>query len=390
MRLSLFLKELFQEFRRQKLFEKASALAYASLIALIPLIASFISIYTTFFTDYHQQLEGFFQQILPYSSERILATIEDFVSQARSLGGVALVVFLLITLRVFMIIEETINDTWGISHTRRLASRLASFTLLLFWGPILMGLTGSLFFYLRQTQSLPGAFLILGPKLLTLLGMTMLFWTVPYTQVKFPSAFLGGAVTTFLLTLGKIGFVAYLKVFKAFEGFMGSLGLLLLFFISIQLAWLFILFGNLITYTHQNRRALLEEEDLDSASFYWALSLLSLVTQSFIEGKPPWTVDSIAQRLGIPMHKVQYLVDRLSQGGVLMEGGKEGKLLLTGDPRNVTLSHIFHIVAAEVLKKGHAWEGEKKVDSPLSHLEQVLHKGLSFTLDELVKEGEKP
>ena len=237
--LALFARLLRDGISANHIFDKAASLSYFTLIAFVPLAAAFVSVYIIFFPDYHEQLALMFKEFLPYENTEWLTYLEQFLAQARNLGGIALIIFFLIALRVLMIIESNINQVWGVDRQRTLGSRVSSFTLLLFWGPVLMGLMGSLFFLLQKQPAFPQLLLLLGPKLITLLTFTMLFWTVPYTRVRLDSAFLGGATTTLLLMVGKWGFLAYLRGMKVFAGILGSLGLVLLFFITINLLWFF-------------------------------------------------------------------------------------------------------------------------------------------------------
>lgn len=351
----LFGKLLLSGIKSNRIFDKAASLSYFSLIAFIPLVAAFVSVYDIFFPNYQEQLSLMFNEFLPYEDTTWLAYIEQFLDQAQKLGGIALIIFFIIALRVLMIIEGNINQIWGVDRSRNLGSRLSSFTLLLFWGPILMGLMGSLFFLLEKQQGLPEFLLCLGPKVITLFTFTMLFWTVPYTKVRLDSALWGALSVAVLLMAGKWGFLAYLRGMKVFSGILGSLGLILLFFITVNLMWFFVLLGTLVAYTHQNFSALKKEREEevipeDRYQVFWALSVLAFVARRFLGQEEPLTVTGLAESLSVPLSRLESVVRALSKAGLIVEAGKEGQLLLTRSPATVTVGEVLMKLHSESLE----------------------------------------
>jgi len=334
--------------------DKAAALSYYTLISFVPLSTAFVSIYVVFFPYSVQQLQLLMAEFLPYENETWVTVIDDFIRQTQSLGGFSLIVFFLIALRVLMIIEAHINRIWGVDRVRSLGSRISSFTLLLFWGPILLGLAGSLFLLLNKQPSTPAVVLFLGPKAMTLLTFTMLFWTVPYTKVRLDSALFGSIATTLLIVVGKAGFLAYLRAFKVFSGILGSLGLVLLFFITINLMWAFVLSGTLVAFTHQNYQALKAEyrrHEIPQDRFlvFWALALLIHVARTFSGRNEPPTVANLAEDFQVPLDRLQHVTDALSESGLIAEGDKEGHLLFTRSPETITVGDVFRSFHADSL-----------------------------------------
>jgi membrane protein len=82
----------------------------------------------------------------------------------------------------------------------------------------------------------------------------MLFWLVPSTRVRFPAAFVGAVVTTFLFTCVRWGFGVYADhlLNGQFNVIYGTVGLAIIFLIAIELMWVIILLGVEISYVWQN------------------------------------------------------------------------------------------------------------------------------------------
>ena len=135
----IFLREFLRGFRENRLFEKGAFLAYLVLVAFIPLLASFVHVYSLFYQNYEEQIRTIVTQVLPYQEDAWFAYFNEFLAQARSLGTLALIFCFAIAVNVFLSIEGTFNVIWGIAQRRRLADRLGSFTMVIFWGPIALG-----------------------------------------------------------------------------------------------------------------------------------------------------------------------------------------------------------------------------------------------------------
>ncbi|HET9765381.1 MAG TPA: YhjD/YihY/BrkB family envelope integrity protein, partial [Thermoanaerobaculia bacterium] len=130
--------------------QRAAALAFVTILALIPLLAAFTFVAAQLLHDYQDRVLAFLTSVLPYSQGQVLASLQNFVNQAETLQEVGFLAFILVGLGAFGTIEETINRIWQVSTRRSLRARLVSFTLLVFWGPLLIGSCYSVLLLLRQ------------------------------------------------------------------------------------------------------------------------------------------------------------------------------------------------------------------------------------------------
>ncbi|MES1244435.1 MAG: YhjD/YihY/BrkB family envelope integrity protein, partial [Acidobacteriota bacterium] len=193
----------------------ASALAFVTVVSLVPLLTAFSFIGARVFHQYPQRTLEVFVQILPYSEETIVEKMGEFLDQAETLHGFGLAVFLTTALLGFATVEEAINRIWNVSRTRPFRVRLLSFLLLLFWGPVLIGVTFSSLIALRQSPALRRLFeesflLNLLPMAAAIVGLTTLYWLVPYTPVRLRNALTGGLLAAILLEMLRVGFGTYI------------------------------------------------------------------------------------------------------------------------------------------------------------------------------------
>jgi membrane protein len=340
----VFVREFLRGFREDRLFEKGAFLAYLSLVAFIPLLASFVQVYSLFYRDYEEQIRAVVTQVLPYQEDAWFAYFNEFLAQAKSLGTLALIFCFAVAVKVFLSIEGIFNVIWGLDRRRRLAERVGSFTMMLFWGPIALGLLASVHYYLVRAGALAGALEFLVPKVLTFLAFTMLFKTVPAVHVRLLPAALGGLVTMVLLTLVKYGFVAYMAVIQQANVVSGSLGLILLFVISIDLFWMTILTGVLTSYTLQNFRALksaLEEREvpLERWELFWGLSIATLMMHRFRAKLPPVTVAELADLFNLEVKRLEAVTAKLKARGLVLESDALA-LGFARDPSDLTVGDL--------------------------------------------------
>lgn len=350
-----FVREFLRGFRENRLFEKGAFLAYLSLVAFVPLLASFVHIYSLFYRDYEEQIRTIVTQVLPYQEEAWFAYLSEFLGQAKSLGTLALIFCFGIAVKVFLSIEGTFNVIWGIAQSRRFAQRLGSFTMLLFWGPIALGLLASIHYALVRAGTLTGALEFIIPKLLTFLAFMMLFKSVPAVHVRLLPAALGGLVTMVLLALVKYGFVTYIALLQNANVVSGSLGLVLLFVITINLFWMTILSGVLTAYTLQNFRALkaeLEERSvpLERWELFWGLSIVTMMMHRFRAGLAPATVSELADLFNLEVKRIESVTAKLKGAGIVLET-EALALGFARDPAGLTVGDLAKALLHEQLQK---------------------------------------
>lgn len=336
--------------RADNLDQQAAALSFTTLVSLIPLLASFSFLGARWFHQQEDHTIEHLAQLLPFSEETIIEQLRVFLDQAQTIRGLGFALFLLAALSVFTRIERTINRIWNIVEERPFRRRLLSFTLVIFWGPVVIGATYYVLFTLRRqmvmpafTESLSAALL---PFVVTLLGLTILYWQVPYTTVRFTSALAGGFLASVLLEIIRQGFGLYVDQAHNISLIYGSFGLALFFMVSIQLTWWVILLGNEAAYCMQNFDYLgRNKRPAAPAEGSWlAVLAMVLLTDRFRHGHPVTPHEFLADALQIDSVPLRQALDPLLQERLLSEiGGDHEGYLLGRDPHEITVDEILEL-----------------------------------------------
>jgi membrane protein len=347
-RLARFFGLTLRQAHEDGIFLTASALAFVTILSLIPLLAAFSFVGARVFNRYQQRSLEVFVQVLPYSDQTVTEKLREFLEQAGTIHGYSIVFFFLTTLFAFATIEESLNKIWNVSRRRPVKVRLLSFLLLLFWGPLLIGATFTSLILLRQS---PGLRVILQSSILfavlpfvaTAIGLTTLYWIVPYTRVQVRSALVGGLLAAILLELLRQGFGSWVNFFRNVNIVYGSFAFALLFMISIELTWTIVLLGAEAAYTAQHFPRLIRgihyEPPLQAA--WVGLSALTLIARRFDRGEPPLSPTALAERLHLSPRELERVIRPLLTHRLLRESTGERGYLLAVDPQQLPVDRVF-------------------------------------------------
>ncbi len=334
--------------RHDDLAQKSAALAFTTIVSLVPLLAAFSFLGAGWFSAQQSRVVEALIAVLPYTEETMVVRLEEFIRQAQSIRGIGFAAFIVAALTIFGSIERTINEIWNVPRHRPFRSRLVSFTMMLFWGPLVIGAAYGLLFYLRQqrafqvfTSSVTADFI---PLSMTLLGLSMLYWLVPYTQVGFRSALTGGAMAALLLEALRSGFGLYVAQAQNFSLIYGGFGLVLLFMISIQVGWWIVLLGSEVAYCVQNFRYLsTPRRFLAKVDESWiALAALAFITYRFRQGKTVTPPEALGDRLQIEVAHLQRVLTPAVEAGLLREMAGDGEgYVLARDPHTIEITEAL-------------------------------------------------
>ena len=244
-RLASFLAQLARAQHRDQLLVRAGALAYSTLVSIVPLLTVVLVMLGRGQPERAATLVGAIATVLPFSPTRVQATLTALAQRTAALGWVAVALSVVVTFNAFWQIEEVINSIWGLSRSRRWSVRLVSFATLLLTGPFLLT---ALFSGLYWLSSRPWYHMVVFlarplPALLAAVTLIALYRWVPHTRVTWRAAITGGAVGAIGLTILHLTFQTYIGLASDLNVIYGSLAILLFFLISLFLFWYAILLG---------------------------------------------------------------------------------------------------------------------------------------------------
>ena len=302
MRVARFVLLAYRKFDEERCYMRAAALAFNSLLALVPVLALATAITSAVTKDDSQSVQQFVSKVivsvLPASTnqenddvakkideirgnlrENIINFINNLASQIRpdKTGILSAMVFVYLGLLVVMQLEDTFNDLFSIPRSRAWYAQILKFSLPLILGPgcIIMAFAlthGGYFEELStQLQSLGSFFTTIVPLLLAMAGLTFLYKLIPNMAVSWSAAIWGGLVAGTLWQLNHLLSAMYvshilMKNDLYAKTYGGSLGLLPVFMLAVYFTWLIILYGALVAARVQYHSSPLQEsvEDKDA------------------------------------------------------------------------------------------------------------------------------
>src|SRR3954451_358079 len=141
----LFIREVTREFYDIEGTSRAAALAYTTLLSLIPLLVAFTQAlqryFRNLFPNFQSQIDNILNNIIPYQSPVISYHISKFAENAQAASTFGVIVFIVIAFRLFLAVENTVNQIWKVRSVRGYRQKIIAFTMLFFWGPVLMGIS---------------------------------------------------------------------------------------------------------------------------------------------------------------------------------------------------------------------------------------------------------
>jgi membrane protein len=330
-----------REFGDDRGVDRSAALAYGTLLSLVPLLATAAALFRAFFPFGPDRLVELATVILPYQpgSEQYASLVQHltgFVNRATALGYISSLIFLVIAYRLFQLVERTFNEIWNVATRRSAARKVFSFTMLVFWGPVVIGLGSSALLWMRHQPWAPSqvAILSLIQLAVPLLGLTMVYRLAPHTEVSIAAAAAGGVFATVGLGLLRLVFVWYLHVFPNINLIYGSATLAVLFLISLFAFWQLVMIGAELSYVVQNFHVLeLERQGEGRSDLDPAVAAVAILTECYrraAAGEEPATLADIEDALGVRHGTTQRATDRLVEVGLLAVTGPKRHAFVPG------------------------------------------------------------
>lgn len=321
-------------FTSKRLQQKACALTYSTVLALVPILAMIFAIGRGF--GFQNILQSELFRYFPSQRNALNSsfTFVDRYLEQTSQGlfvGIG-VVFLLWTLISLMRnVESSFNEIWGVSHNRSIYRQVTDYTVMFLFMPVLMLLSAGINLFVSAGVNRILNFDILSPAIQFLLDLSPMviawivfscaFWLIPNTSVKAKPAFVSGIVCGTLTHLLQMLFVSGQVYVSKYNAVYGSFAFLPLLLIWLQLVWLITLAGMVMTYSMQTASSLSYNGRVRDISVNYfnqiTILLLALICRRFADRKSPLEISGLAMTYGLPPSLVRLSVQRLVDVGLL-------------------------------------------------------------------------
>lgn len=354
----LFIREVAREFYAIEGTARAAGLAYTTLLSLVPLLVAFTTVlqhyFANLFPGFRAQIDTILNVVIPYQSPQLTYHLARFAENAQAASALGVVVFMLIAFRLFLAVEATVNQIWKVRSDRGYRQKIIAFTMLFFWGPLLMGLSFTTTGMLERNRYLQvilkhDIVFQIAPIVVLFVAFTMLFWLVPSTRVFVSSAAVGALVTTALFSLVRWGFGVYAD--HLFRGNLnliyGTVGLAIIFLVAIELMWVIILLGVEISYVYQNLYGVLRASEQQIADepkhdVYYALRALIEIARRFETREDPPSSYRLAEQFGTTDSQMLRVLRRLEDAKLVVEVGGDYSGFVPGcDPDRILVEEVI-------------------------------------------------
>lgn len=344
-----------QHASEKKLTQVASSLTFTTVLAIVPMLAVVLALFTAFplFAEFRLALEEFLVNSLlpPTVSDTVMQYLNQFAAQASKLTAVGTLFLLIVSVMLMSTIDAALNDIWQVEQQRPLPQRILVYWAIITLGPVLAG--ASLWFtsYMAQQALLNVGHISSGmrfwlsfiPTVITGMAFTGLFVCVPNRQVFWRDALAGGLGTAIVLELMKSGFAYYITKFPSYTVIYGAFATLPIFLLWIYLSWLAILFGATVAATLPSlrlRRWALQRQR--GAAFIDAIRVIRLLRSTQGSGQPGRTARFLGAQLHLNPAELQGVMRTLKRLGYVVSTQEKGpeRWVLACDLRAVKLGAL--------------------------------------------------
>ncbi|MDZ8118076.1 YihY/virulence factor BrkB family protein [Pontiella agarivorans] len=370
----------------------ASALTFATLMALIPFLVIIFSISSAIgFTtakEWMMDQSAEMPQIQEFVYQLIELVEKTDMGALGTLGGV---IFIYIIFKLLSEIEESINQIWGVQSSRAVVDKIRNYLSVLIITPVLM-ITAN--FISIQLSAFSDHYVWLGPVIKTVLQLApvlmmtlafiMVFMFIPNTRVSFRAALIGGFTSSllalilqiFMVKLG-IGVTRLSKIYGTFAYFP-------IFLFWLQMSWTILLFGAELAFAVQNRDTYAEEQAAVRASMVaklWvAFSAMKEAVRIFLSDDRALNTAVFARANNIPVRLMNEVVEVLAKADLLGRVGPEDgtEYVLLHAPEHVTAKKIYDLLIHDGASPSELGLAE---DFAADEMLEVLDVSLDETLD---------
>lgn len=234
----------------------ASSLSYTSLIALVPVLAIALAIFSAFpvFNEVRQQVQDMIiQNLMPDTGQDIKLYFAQFINATAKLTTIGVVGIALTAILLLSTIENSFNFIFKVTRPRRFTTKITLYWTIITLGPLLLGTAFSLKGYAAFNDVLhtvPELQVIMGsilPFLLTWLVLTGVYIFVPNKKVDFLNAGAGAFVAMCLFWVLRFGFSMFMVKNNTYKTLYGAVAAVPLTLVWMYLYWAAVIFGAVVT-----------------------------------------------------------------------------------------------------------------------------------------------
>lgn len=350
-RLALAGRDLFDDFQANGCFLQAATLSYTSFLSLVPLVAISAASLARFsaFARYTDDLLDIIFRFIPKEETGMRKIVSDhvatFAENAFELNAAGIIALFAGVFVLFYAIEDALNSVWNVSERRSWPARFATATSIMTWWPILVAVAiGAISAiedggYLAEYRVISRILLVI-PLALAVLGFSLAYRLIPYTDVKFSAALVGGAVAGALWIATYRAFFLYAARSLEYNIIYGALGVLPLFLMWLYLSWVIFLAGAIGSFVFQNGLRRNRRGAAYGGGSALPLAALVIIARRFLHGDGKTSQKEISKSLGVSFDAAAGILATLSSNGWVENVGTSTNFLPTLEPASLTVREV--------------------------------------------------
>lgn len=323
-----------RSFLDRDLQSRSMSLTYSTVLAIVPAFALLLAIGRGFGLQdlLEQQLYDNFpaqKQMISFS----LKFVNSYLKEASSgmFVGIGIIFLLWTLISLLSYIETAFNTIWDVKHDRSMYQKVTDYIAICLMVPVLMICSSGVSIFMSATvqDNMHFAFLTpfvnialeASPVVLAWLAFSLSFCLIPNTKVSFKYAAIAGAVCAIVFQILQMLFVNGQIYVSKYNAIYGSFAFLPLLLIWLQLSWLILLFGCVLTYSLQNVYAFNFIGDLTKMSENYQRKVTIILTAAIVwrfrSNKTPLTRRQLSFLYDIPIRVVSKICDQLYKAKII-------------------------------------------------------------------------
>ncbi|MBK7136381.1 MAG: YihY family inner membrane protein [Rhodocyclales bacterium] len=252
-----FLSRCFVRFREERCAQAAASLAFATLLALVPLLTVALVLISQFdlFSGLGMALRNFLlANLLPEKAGNVITAYAlQFTQKTGRLTALGTGMLVLTALLLMFLIDRVFGHIWRVRQPRPVFRRILVYLGGLLLGPVVLGACVAAATYLmtaslglvNEPKWVTNLLLKILPALLLAALCALIYYAMPNRPVASRDAVAGGVVAALGFALLQRGFTVYLSAFPNYKLIYGAFATLPIFLVWLYLSWLVVLAGAL-------------------------------------------------------------------------------------------------------------------------------------------------
>lgn len=342
---------------------RASALTFASLMALVPTLALAFAVLRGLGwrgERLEELILGKATLLSPEAIKLIVSYIDN--TSFAGLGVIGGSILFLTFVSVMTNIEASFNAIWGgVSH-RPLVRRVFDYFGVMVVAPVLLAVAMSLSAAVQSNGALQWISEAwgVGPALDYTLGYSsyvvvwvlfaFLYTFVPNTKVRLVAALIGGIVAGSIWHFTQFFYIRFQIGMGSYNAIYGAMAQLPLLMAWIYISWTIVLFGAEISYAVQNLHSYSRERRASGHSGqalreYAGLSIARRLAAAADGRCPAPSVEALALAVDLPTRLIRTLIDEFAAAGLVHIGADSSELcFLSRAPERIGVAEVLDLL----------------------------------------------